>query len=98
MKYPREVITIGSSGKPEARVLIEQGKYIRYTYLDPKTGKPIAKGKESIWLKSKEGRIEHLFFIPLKKGKGKALVIRKEESPKERKIWDNKKKKAIDLF
>jgi len=96
-KYPKEVIALSSSGKQEVRVLVERGSYVRYSYVDPKTGKPVAEGKESIWLKSKEGRTEHLFFIPLKE-KGKRLVIKKEESPKGRKVWDKKRKRVVGLF
>ena len=95
MKYPKETLAKSSSGKLEARVLVEKGKYVRYTYVYPETGKEVKKGKESIWLKSDSGRTEHLFFIPMK---DKSLVIRKVESPSGRKIWDAKKKKIINIF
>lgn len=90
---PDEVIAVSKDGKKEVRLLVERGEYVRYTYADPKTLKVIREGKESIWLKS-DGKIEHLFFIPLK---GKFLVI-KEEDKERRKIWDPKKKRAVELF
>ncbi|MEM2174673.1 MAG: hypothetical protein QXI58_03500 [Candidatus Micrarchaeia archaeon] len=92
---PEEVIAISKEGKREVRILIERGEYVRYGYADPKTLKIIKEGKESIWLKS-NGKIEHLFFIPIK---GKFLVIKeKDTNIKGRKIWDKEKKKAVELF
>ncbi len=61
MTYPKETLTKNQ----EVRVLEEQGKYIKYTYIDPKTHNPIKKGKYSLILKSESSR-RHLFVIPLK--------------------------------
>lgn len=97
MEYPKEVIA-ESKGKKEARVLVERGKYVKYTYVDANTGKLVKEGKESIFLKSEEGKIEHLFIIPLQK---RFLLIKEketEESVKKRKIFDKNKKKAVPLF
>lgn len=91
-KYPDEVIAINKQGKKEVRVLVEQGKYVKYTYIDPKTNKIVRQGKESIILKNKQGKQEHLFIIPIK---GKSLLIRKLDD-KKRKVWD--KNKSVDLF
>lgn len=47
MEYPKETLTKNQ----EVRVLEEKGQYIKYTYIDPKTGKPIKQGKYSLLLK-----------------------------------------------
>lgn len=91
-KYPDEVIAVNKQGKKEVRVLVEHGKYVKYTYIDPETNKKVRVGKESIILKNTKGKQEHLFIIPIK---GKSLLIRKLDD-KKRKIWD--KGKAVDLF
>ena len=43
MEYPKETITINKQGKKEVRVLQEKGSFVKYAYLDPKTGKKTAK-------------------------------------------------------
>ncbi len=91
-KYPDEVIAVNKQGKREVRVLVEKGKYVRYTYLNPGTNKIVREGKESIILKNDKGKLEHLFIIPIK---DKFLLIRKHDD-KTRKVWD--KNKAVDLF
>jgi len=97
-KYPKEVIAI-SRGKSEARIFIEKGNYIRYTYVDPKTNKLIKKGKESIFLKNEKGQYEELFIIPLKENKSLLFKTKeKADAVKARKVWDKKKNKAVSLF
>lgn len=99
MKYPKEVIATTSKGKKEVRIFVEKGKYMRYTYADPETGKLVGKGKEAVFLKNEKGQYEELFIIPLKDKK--AFLFKTKEKPravKERKIWVKEKKKAIPLF
>jgi len=94
--YPKEVIA-KTRGKKEARILVERGIYTRYTYVDAKTGKIVKEGKESIFLKS-GNKIEHLFVIPTARN---FLLIKEKESEKsvkERKLWDEQKKKAVPIF
>lgn len=93
MEYPEETIAINKKGKKEVRVLKEKGQYVKYNYLDLKTGKETS--KYSLFLKS-ENKQEHLFIVPMKTGK--SLILKQEIDNKKRKIWDNKKKKAIDIF
>lgn len=98
MKYPKGVIATTSQGKKEARILTEKGSYVRYTYHDPETDKIVRQGKESIFLKNDKGKYEQLFIIPIK---DKALLIKTKETEQEvktRKVWDEKKKKAVELF
>ncbi|RMF55116.1 hypothetical protein D6745_03100, partial [Candidatus Woesearchaeota archaeon] len=95
MQYPEETITTSQKGRKEVRVLISRGKFVRYNYLDPETGKPAEQGKESILLKSENGEEEHLFCIPLKNGRN--ILIRKKND-KKRKLWDPKSKKAVDAL
>jgi len=87
LKYPDEVIAVNKKGKKEVRVLVEKGEYVKYTYLNPETNKIVRVGKESIILKNKQGKQEHLFIIPMK---GKSLLIRKLDD-KKRKILDKNK-------
>ncbi len=55
MQYPEETITTNKQGKKEVRVLQEMGKYVKYNYLDLKTGKETS--KYSLILRS-EGKQE----------------------------------------
>jgi len=95
MDYPKSVITKNKQGKEEVRLFLERGSYVRYGYINPKTGKIVKKGKESIILKNKDGKLEHLYIIPLKKGKGLML---KTKANNKIKLWDKKNKKKIKLF
>lgn len=87
-KYPDEVIALNKQGKKEVRLLLEKGRYVKYTYLDPKTNKIVRVGKESIILKPEKGKTEHLFIVPVKGNK--SLLIRKLDD-KERKILNKNK-------
>jgi len=87
VNYPKETLTKNQ----EVRVLEEKGTYTKYTYLDPKTSKPIKKGKYSLILKSETSR-KHLFIIPLK---NKSLIVKEEIDKEKRKVWD--KNKAINI-
>ncbi len=94
-RFPDEVITVSKRGKREVRVLVDRGRYIRYEYLDPVTGKK-SENKVKLVLLTEDGKQEEYFIIPLKQ-EGKFLLL-KAEVKGNRKIWDEKKKKAVDLF
>lgn len=90
MDYPQETLTKNK----EVRVLEEQGTYTKYTYIDPKTGKPIKKGKYSLILKSESSK-RHLFVIPLKGNK--SMIVKDEIDTEKRKIYNKEKDKTIDV-
>lgn len=91
MEYPEEVLTKDKKGNLEVRWLIDRGKFVRYNYRHPKTGKILENNKYSIILKLK-GKEEHFYMIPIK---GRFLAIPIKEK-KKRKVWDGKK--AVILF
>jgi len=95
-KYPDSVITTSSKGKKEARVLVERGEYVRYTYFDAETDKIVAEGKETVMLRNNSGKLEKLFIVPISGGKN--FVFRKKDVDAEAKVWDPKKKKEETLF
>ena len=80
MEYPKEVLTKNN----EVRVLEDKGTFVKYTYIDPKTNKPIKKGKYSLILKGKEQRC--IFVIPLKGNK--SMIVKDEIDIEKRKVWD----------
>ena len=43
MKYPDSVITKDRKGNKEVRLLVDKGRFVRYQYMDPKTGKIVEK-------------------------------------------------------
>ena len=90
MKYPKEVLTKNQ----EVRVLEEKGQYVKYTYIDPKTGKLIKQGKYSLILKS-ESSIRHLFIIPIKGNR--SMIVKDEIDKEKRKVFDKEKNKAVDV-
>lgn len=96
MDYPESVLTKDRKGNIEVRVLVDKGQYVRYQYMDPKTGKIVEKSKTSIILKNKEGKEEHLYIIPLQPNK--ALLIKPSSGEKSRKVWNKEKKKEEELF
>jgi hypothetical protein len=96
IKYPDPVLTESSKGKKEARVLVERGEYVRYTYFDAETDKLVAEGKETVILKNDAGKLEKLFIVPI--SGGKSFVFKKKDVDKDAKVWDAKKKKEEQLF
>ena len=88
VKYPKEVLTKNQ----EVRVLEEKGQYVKYTYIDPNTGKLIKQGKYSLILQSESSR-RHLFVIPLKGNK--SMIVKDQIDKVKRKVWD--KNKAINI-
>jgi hypothetical protein len=90
MEYPKETLTKNK----EVRVLEEKGHYVKYTYIDPKTGKLIKQGKYSLLLKSENSK-KHVFVIPLKNNK--SMIVKDENEPREIKIYDKDNKKEINF-
>lgn len=90
--YPDDVITRDRKGNPEVRWLVDRGRFVRYQYRDPKTGKLLEKGKFSIILKGARGE-EHFYLIPVQ---NRFLAIPVKEGNKKRKLWDGRK--AVELF
>ena len=90
--YPKEVLTKSKAGKEEARVLIDQGKFTRYKYIDTKTGK--ADKKVSLILDS--GKKEHFFLLPLKQGR-RLMIEQKNMKSESKHIYDEKGKKVFKL-
>ncbi len=91
MEYPESVLTKSKKGKIEVRSLIDRGRFVRYEYLDLRTGKR-TENKVKLIIKTEKGTEEY-FIIPLKQ-KGRFLLMLTESKPK--KIWDGRK--AVDLF
>ena len=88
--YPEEVLTKTKKGKIEARVLLDQGKFITYQYVDPDSGEK--ENKTKLILKGKETK--EFFIIPLKDGRSLLLPV---EPKGKRKIWDPTHKKPIEV-
>ncbi len=93
MKYPQDVLTISKRGKVEVRKLIDRGVYVRYEYIDPTTGEK-SENKIKIVLRSKDGKLEEYFMIPLKQ-KDRYLLL-KTDVKGDRFLWDGTK--AVPLF
>ena len=85
-KYPESVITKNKKGKIEIRSLLDRGRFVRYEYVDPATGKR-TENKTKLVLLGDE-KTEEYFIIPMKDGR--ALML-KAESRGERMVWDGLK-------
>ena len=90
--YPEETLTKSKKGKIEARHYIDSGKFVRYDYLDPETGKK-SENKYKIVLATENG-YEEYFVIPMKQ-KNKFLMLRGEKKGR-RKILKNGE--IVDIF
>ncbi|MFQ5838236.1 MAG: hypothetical protein ACE5HJ_05575 [Thermoplasmata archaeon] len=86
MEYPEEVLTRSKKGKVEVRNLVDRGRYIRYEYLDPETGK---RTENKIKLVLMGERTEEYFMIRTKDGKRYLLLPAEPRGA--RKLWDGKK-------
>jgi hypothetical protein len=86
MKYPDSVLTKNRKGETEVRLLIDNGRFTRYTYVYP-DGSP-ADGKVSIILTNEKGEKTHYFLIPTQGGRYLTIIPKEEKG--ERKIWDGK--------
>ena len=96
-KFPVSVLTKNKAGKIEVRTLESRGKYVIYSYLDPKTLKPMENGKKKICLKTEDGKIQEFFMIPVK-GHGRYLILLNKGEERERKIWNEAEKKEEALW
>lgn len=94
MEYPESVITKDKKGNKEVRLLVDKGQFVRYQYMDTKTGKIVEKGKSSIILKTAE-KEEHLYIIPI--NTRKALVVYPKSEVKQRKVWNKDTKNAENI-
>ncbi|RLI85699.1 MAG: hypothetical protein DRO98_06560 [Archaeoglobales archaeon] len=91
--YPQEVLAKSKKGKIEVRSLIDRGSYVRYEYLDPKTGER-SEEKVKLILRRESGEMEEYFIIPLKQ-EGRYLMLR-TEAKGGRKVWN--RGKVEDIF
>jgi len=96
MAYPDSVISTSTKGKKEARILLDRGEYVRYTYVDPETSNLIKDGKETIILKSRVGKLEKIFILPLQGNR--SFAFRKKDTNLSSKVWDKREKKEKSLF
>jgi len=86
MGYPEQVLTKSKKGKVEVRKLIDSGRFVRYEYIDPETGK-LTQNKHKLLLIIGD-RMEEFFIVPLKDGR--YLMIPTETKGK-RMVWDGEK-------
>ena len=93
-KYPEDVLTISKQGKKEIRILEKRGKFVIYGYKDLFFGK--LENKKKLCLISESGEKEYYFLIPLKDGR---ILMIPDKNPKENiKVWNEKEKRAEDLW
>ncbi len=91
-EYPDEVLTKSKKGKIEVRSIVDSGRFVRYEYLDPKTGERSENKVKIVLYNGKD--YEEYFVIPLKQ-KNRALLLIAEKKPN-RKLW--KDGEVIDLY
>ncbi len=91
-KYPHEVLTTSKRGKVEVRSLIDQGRFVRYEYIDPESGEKTENKIKLVLVL--EGGMEECFIIPTK-DKRKLLIPVAAKGP--RKIWDGKANQPVEL-
>jgi len=93
--FPDEVLTKTKKGNIEVRNLIARGKFVWYDYRDPKNFEKVENGKSRIFLKDEEGNVYSYFVIPLK---DRRLLLIEADKEEDKKIWNDKTKKAEDLW
>lgn len=93
MQYPDDVLTTSKKGKVEVRSLIDRGKFVRYEYLDPDSGKR-TENKIKLVLLTEAGATDEFFIIPLK---DKRMLLMPMESKGDRKLWDKNLNQAVEL-
>ncbi len=91
MEYPEDVLTKSKKGKIEVRNIVDHGRFVRYEYLDPATGKRSENKVKIVLYNGKD--YEEYFIIPLKQ-KNKFLMLKAEKKGK-RKLWDGKRAKDM---
>jgi hypothetical protein len=98
MEFPEEVLTKNRKGQLEVRNLLARGVFVLYDYRDPISFKVVESGKKKLYLKSEDGSVQEFYIIPTKTEGRELLLKPKKEEAVERKVWNNKKKQAEDLF
>jgi hypothetical protein len=98
MEFPEEVLTKNRKGQLEVRNLLARGVFVLYDYRDPISFKVVESGKKKLYLKSEDGSVQEFYIIPTKTEGRELLLKPKKEETIERKVWNNKKKQAEDLF
>ncbi len=102
-KYPDSVLTKNRKGETEVRLLIDKGRFVRYTYVYP-DGRKAEGGKVSIILTNEKGEQTHYFLIPTKGGRYLAIIPKEETTGRKatkspsigvRKVWDGKKEVGV---
>jgi len=83
MDFPEEVIATTKKGEREVRSFLEQGEFLLYEYLDPRTGRPTS-NKRKLVLKGKERR--EFFLIPMRDGRKLLIPV---EAKGKVKVWRN---------
>jgi len=91
VRYPEQVLTKSKKGKVEVRSLIDSGRFVRYEYIDPETGK-LTQNKHKLLLITGD-RMEEFFIVPLKDGR---YLMIPTETKGERMVWDGEKAVGID--
>lgn len=94
-KFSDDTLTISKSGKVEVRSLVSRGRYVIYSYLDPKTEKE-SNEKQKLVLKSQDGKIKQWFIIPM--SGPRSLMIEAKLKESEKKVWNEKAKKTERLI
>jgi len=94
-KFPDEVLAVSKNGKVEVRALVSRGRYVMYKYLNPETGEVSAR-KQKLILLANDGKIKQWFVVPM--SGPRSLMIEAKLKEPEKKIWNEKKKKAEKFF
>jgi hypothetical protein len=98
MEFPEEVLTKNRKGQVEVRNLIARGTFVLYDYRDPASFKTVESGKKKLYLKNEDGSVQEFYIIPTKTEGRELLLKPKKEEKMDRKVWNNKNKKAEELF
>ncbi len=98
MNYPDSVLTKDKKGNPEVRNLISRGDYVLYDYRDPKTFKQLENRKQKLYLKDETGEIKEYYIIPTAIPTRSLFITPTKIEIKERDVWNEKKKKAEQLW
>jgi len=93
--FSESVLTKSKKGKIEVRSLIDSGEFVRYEYLDPKTGKKSENKYKLVLIPKKQNlnakelpKISEFFVVPI--AGGRFLMIPTEEKGS-RAVWDGEK-------
>ncbi|MFO8016795.1 MAG: hypothetical protein R6U32_06845 [Candidatus Woesearchaeota archaeon] len=93
MKCPAKTLTKIEGGKTACKVLVDEGRFVRYSYIDTDTGR--VEERYSIILDN--GKEKDHYFIEQKHGKEEITKRTQEKESRKRKIWDSKQEKIIEF-